>query len=57
MLVNIILILRDSLLILPGSLRELALNLNVEKKGFFPYSFVYNIKVHLEYVGERPAFK
>lgn len=50
---------RDSLLILPGSLRSLAENFgakNTELKGVFPYRFVNNSNIKLNYVGPIPAF-
>jgi hypothetical protein len=46
---------RDSLLILPGSLRNLAKNFDVENKGIFPYKFVNNELINLNYVGATPA--
>jgi DNA polymerase type B, organellar and viral len=46
---------RDSLLILPNSLRKLAKSFNVESKGIFPYDFS-NI-TDLEYNGKVPNFK
>lgn len=45
---------RDSLLILPVSLRKLAIAFNIENKGIFPYNFVTNN--NLNYVGPVPAF-
>lgn len=47
---------RDSLLLLPSSLRSLATNFNVENKGIFPYKFVNNINVPLNYIGNVPNF-
>jgi hypothetical protein len=46
---------RDSLLILPSSLKKLAKSFDVENKGIFPYNFVTN--KNLSYVGPVPAFK
>lgn len=47
---------RDSMLMLPQSLRKLAKALNVEsQKGVFPYDFVGTDNI--EYVGEVPEFK
>jgi DNA polymerase type B, organellar and viral len=46
---------RDSLLMLPNSLRKLAKSFNVEAKGIFPYSFVNN--VDLNYIGKVPSYK
>jgi len=51
---------RDSLLILPGSLSNLAKNFgasNNEEKGIFPYRFVNNREISLEYEGAIPDFK
>lgn len=45
---------RDSLLLLPGSLKNLAKNFNVEEKGIFPYKFVNNKNISLDYVGFVP---
>ncbi len=45
---------RDSLLLLPGSLRSLAKNFDVENKGLFPYRFVNNINIPLNYIGPAP---
>jgi hypothetical protein len=42
---------RDSLLILPGTLSSLAKNFNVENKGIFPYKFVNNKNINLDYIG------
>lgn len=46
---------RDSLLILPSSLKKLAKSFGVEDKGIFPYSFVNNN--NLNYVGPVPEYK
>lgn len=48
---------RDSLLLVPVSLRNLAINFNVENKGIFPYKFVNNKDIPLDYVGEVPDYK
>nr|BAM29340.1 dnapol [Lentinula edodes] len=49
---------RDSLLLLPGSLRSLAINFNLDNsKGLFPYKFVNNCKIQLDYKGEVPEYK
>jgi hypothetical protein len=45
---------RDSLLILPNSLRRLCNTFNVENKGIFPYKFVSD---NLDYIGPVPTFK
>jgi hypothetical protein len=45
---------RDSYLLLPSSLAELAINFNVENKGQFPYSFVNNSSISLLYEGIVP---
>jgi hypothetical protein len=42
---------RDSLLILPGTLSSLAKIFNVENKGIFPYKFVNNKNINLDYIG------
>jgi len=51
---------RDSLLILPSSLRNLAKQFNVDNKGIFPYNFVndnFNKNINLNYIGKVPAIK
>lgn len=49
---------RDSYLLLPASLRDLAVNFNVgTNKGIYPYSFVNNPDVELDYSGPVPEFK
>jgi len=45
---------RDSFLLLPDSLRRLAKNFNVENKGIFPYKFVNDNNISLDYNGEVP---
>lgn len=45
---------RDSFLILPDSLRNLALNFNVKSKGIFPYRFLNNKEISLSYIGPVP---
>jgi len=53
-----ILYIYDSYLILPKSQRELAESFNVEvKKGYFPYKFINNENISLNYKGEIPAFE
>jgi hypothetical protein len=48
---------RDSYLLLPLSLENLCLNFNVEKKGIFPYQFVNNENISLNYEGNIPDIK
>jgi hypothetical protein len=48
---------RDSYLLLPSSLRKLAINFNVENKGIFPYDFVNDINIPLDYKGLVPDIK
>lgn len=48
---------RDSLLMLPSSLRKLSKAFNVEAKGFFPFDFVDNIAIPLDYIGSIPKFE
>ena len=48
---------KDSYLLLPSSLKKLAKNFNVEEKGIYPYRFVNNINIPLDYVGKVPSFK
>lgn len=45
---------RDSLLLLPASLRKLAIAFNVENKGFFPFNFLNDSTIPLNYVGSTP---
>jgi hypothetical protein len=45
---------RDSFLILPSSLRKLAKAFNVENKGYFPFRFVNDPVVSLQYEGLTP---
>jgi hypothetical protein len=47
---------RDSYLILPGSLSDLAISFNVEAKGIFPYKFVTD-NIPLDFVGNVPEYK
>jgi hypothetical protein len=46
---------RDSYLLLPASLKELAINFKVQNKGIFPHKFVNSKDVNLNYVGEIPS--
>lgn len=48
---------RDSLLFLPSSLRKLAKSFSVQNKSIFPYAFVNDNKIDLNYVGNVPDFK
>jgi len=48
---------RDSYLILPSSLRKLAIAFNVENKGYFPHEFLNSENIGLDYVGEVPSIK
>lgn len=45
---------RDSYLLLPASLKNLAINFNVQNKGIFPYNFVNNAP--LNYKGSVPSY-
>ena len=45
---------RDSLLMLPSSLGKLAKAFNVEAKGHFPFKFVNDPNIPLNYVGPTP---
>jgi len=47
---------RDSLLLLPNSLRDLAESFDVESKSYFPYEFVNDPNVDLNYVGPIPNY-
>jgi len=48
---------RDSYLLLPASLRSLAKNFKVTNKGLFPYRFVNNENIPLDYWGPIPDLK
>jgi len=48
---------RDSFLLLPSSLKKLTLSFNVEEKLIFPYAFVNDEKINLDYKGKVPEFK
>ena len=45
---------KDSLLLLPQSLRKLAKSFGVEEKSYFPFEFVNDPNVSLDYVGNIP---
>nr|YP_009486080.1 hypothetical protein [Cantharellus lutescens]AWA82205.1 hypothetical protein [Cantharellus lutescens] len=45
---------RDSYLLLPSSLAKLTINFEVESKGKFPYPFVNNSNIPLNYRGPVP---
>ena len=47
---------RDSLLLLPAPLRKLAVAFNVENKGFFPFNFLKDSNIPLDYKGNTPDF-
>lgn len=53
---NNTMVFKDSLLLLPGSLKKMgsSYNLNIQK-GFFPYSFPN--ATNLNYIGPKPEFK
>lgn len=53
---NYYLYFRDSYLLLPASLAKLAIDFKVETKGIYPYLFVNNPKIPLNYVGEVPNY-
>jgi len=54
---NYSLFFRDSYLMLPSALKKLAENFNVENKGIFPYKFVNESGISLDYDGKVPAYK
>lgn len=47
---------KDSYLLLPASLIKLAKSFNLENKGIFPFRFVNDINIPLNYKGAVPAF-
>jgi hypothetical protein len=53
---NLSLYFRDSLLLLPTSIKVLAINFKVVNNGIFPYNFVYS-SIPLDYIGEIPEIK
>ena len=48
---------RDSMLLLPDSLRNLAKSFGVEEKSHFPFKFVNDPNIDLNYIGKTPAFE
>jgi hypothetical protein len=52
-----ILYFRDTYLLLPASLKKLAINFNVQQKGIFPHLFVNNSDIILNYIGKVPEYK
>src|SRR5882757_1300306 len=55
---DIIINFRDSLLLLPASLKSLAKSFTVEDKSIFPYEFVNDRDIYdLDYIGKVPLFK
>ena len=48
---------RDSYLLLPCSLRKLAIGFNIENKGIFPYRFVNKPNMPLLYSGPVPGYE
>ena len=46
---------RDSMLLLPDSLRNLAKSFGVEDKSYFPFDFVNNPNIDLNYIGDMPS--
>lgn len=51
------LIFYDSYQLIPASLRTLAKCFGVEDKGVFPYKFLVNNDINLDYIGDVPDFK
>ena len=47
-------IFRDSLQLMPVSLRKLAKSFNVTNKSFFPHSFLNQDNINLDYIGNIP---
>jgi DNA polymerase type B, organellar and viral len=45
---------RDSYLLLPASLKKLAISFNIGHKGLFPHKFINNNNVPLNYIGDVP---
>jgi hypothetical protein len=53
---NYVLNFRDSFLLLPSSLDKLTKNFNVSNKTIFPYLFVNDKNIELNYIGKVPSF-
>nr|YP_010991015.1 DNA polymerase [Pappia fissilis]WOX61288.1 DNA polymerase [Pappia fissilis] len=53
---NYVIHFKDSYQILPSSLRKLAKSFGVEQKSIFPYSFVNQENISLNYIGNVPEF-
>ena len=53
---DMIFYIRDSYLILPSSLRKLAKSFQVSNKSYFPYEFVNDSNIPLDYIGIKPNF-
>jgi hypothetical protein len=53
---NYYIVFRDSLLLLPAKLSKLAKSFGFEDKGVFPYDFVNNKHINLDYNGKFPRF-
>jgi hypothetical protein len=54
---NYLLSFRDSYLILPSSLKDLAIQFKGLNKGLYPYNFVNSKDVDLNYIGDIPNIK
>jgi DNA polymerase type B, organellar and viral len=48
---------KDSLLLLPAKLSLLAKSFGFEDKGIFPYNFINNKNIKMDYIGKFPRFK
>jgi hypothetical protein len=48
---------KESLLILPAALSKLGPNFGLDSKDIFPYTFVNNKHIPLDYIGKVPRFK
>ena len=46
---------RDSMLLLPDSLRNLGESFGVQKKSYFPFDFVNDPNIDLNYIGDMPS--
>lgn len=47
---------RDSLLLLPDYLKDLAIKFKLENKGKYPHKFINNQNIPLNYIGQIPSF-